>query len=292
MNILVTGGNGYIASRLIPQLANNKSDLIYVLSRNVCESKSGNVICLKGDMSKGDFTGVLPEHIDVVLHLAQSSRYREFPEGATDMFNISIHGTFHLLEWAKKAGASRFIFFSTGNVYKQKDAYLTEDDICDPQSFYGASKLCSELLLKQFDSFFQPVILRLFGVYGPGQMRMTIPNLISRVRQKQEVSLAKGVGMYFTPIYIDDCIEFILKIYQAPPEKKGVIYNVSGNEIITIPDVIQIIQDLEDIRPVLKITEQAPLWLQGNNEKLKQATGYSPRISFKNGLSQVLMQKI
>ena len=60
----------------------------------------------------------LPSHIDGVLHLAQSHAYRDFPAGAVDMFRVNVASTASLLEYARRAGASRFYLASTGSVYE------------------------------------------------------------------------------------------------------------------------------------------------------------------------------
>jgi UDP-glucose 4-epimerase len=287
MNYLITGGSGYIGSALIKRLALNSNDVIYVLQRDVKLSDTINVINLVADLSLPGFQERLPKKIDIVLHLAQSSRYREFPDGALDMFDVGISGMFHLLEWARNSRVSKFIYFSTGNVYQPAQKKLLEGDACEPNSFYGASKLCAELLLKQYRDFFQPVILRIFGVYGRYQTKMLIPNLIARIREGKEIVLAGGVGMYFTPLYIDDCVEFVCRICEKnAPEK---IFNLAGDEIVNICEVAKIIGNIIGIEPVFQLNDKIPTWLIGDNTIVKSITGYSPEFSVNEGLKRVLM---
>ena len=91
-NILITGSQGFIGKNLIREL--NKQDAV-----NIFEASRKNGL----NLSEKNWTKNLPEHeIDVVIHLAQSSNYRNFPSKADDIFKINVASTFELLEWCRK----------------------------------------------------------------------------------------------------------------------------------------------------------------------------------------------
>ena len=89
--VLLTGTSGYIGSNLRQYMfTQNYEDLVFVDR------------CNGFDLSMPGWSNQLPEkNVDVVIHLAQSRRYREFPDGAEDMFQVNVASAFELLEWAR-----------------------------------------------------------------------------------------------------------------------------------------------------------------------------------------------
>ena len=69
------------------------------------------------DLSSDWKISELPTKIDVIYHLAQSDKFRDFPAGAPDVFQVNINSTAKLLDYAKKTGVKSFIYASSGGVY-------------------------------------------------------------------------------------------------------------------------------------------------------------------------------
>ena len=130
MKILITGCAGFIGRRLAAQFAREHE--VYGATRQMAGLPAG-VMPVIADLSVPSMLcglaqgGVLPDAIDAVLHFAQSSRYREWPDGADDMFAVNVGATQRLLEYARRAGAQRFIMASTGSVYLPSAMALRED---------------------------------------------------------------------------------------------------------------------------------------------------------------------
>jgi UDP-glucose 4-epimerase len=103
MRILVTGAAGFIGRRLVQNLTRQHE--VFGLSRR----PSSPAQSIQMDLSVGVDTAALPQRIDVVVHLAQSEYFREFPERADHIFAVNVESTFRLLEYARRAGASRFV---------------------------------------------------------------------------------------------------------------------------------------------------------------------------------------
>ena len=59
---------------------------------------------------------ILPKSIDVIFYLAQSNRFREFPDGSNDMLDINICAPNKIIQWAVKNGVKKFIYASSGGV--------------------------------------------------------------------------------------------------------------------------------------------------------------------------------
>ena len=286
MNLLITGATGYIGKNLIKELA--KDNIIYCLARQKLEFKSNpnNIKWIISDLSKKDFCNDIPKvNVDVVIHLAQSKGYKEFPEKSIDMFNINIASTHFLLEWCRKNDVKKFIFTSTGNIYKSSPNFIKEDDECVPSSFYGISKKIAEDLINSYSSFFQVLILRLFSIYGPNQKEMIIPSMIQKIKNNEEITLAGSYGIFLSPLYIDDCIEMIKKALDS--KKITGTYNLSGNQEISLAEIVNQICILYKIKPKIKITNNQPIHLKGSNTLFKQTFNYNPRFCFTNGLNEI-----
>jgi UDP-glucose 4-epimerase len=291
MKILITGINGFIGRHLGRCLA-SKHDVFGVtrLAHPQELSFATKVKLISADLSDPGFVDQLPSDIDCVIHLAQSQQYRNFPEGAEDMRRINIDATCHLLDWARKTAVKQFIFSSTANVYGKSTAQLTESDATIPESFYGATKLAAEHLVRQYKDFYQVDILRLFTVYGPGQKGMLIPNIADRIEQGLPVTLAQGVGLYLTPIYVVDVVSVIEKLIEKSEKNSCRLFNVCGDEVIDLSAIVKILEEVIGVKAHTQFMESIAPNFTGTNEQLKCfientaftdiATGLA--ISFKN----------
>jgi nucleoside-diphosphate-sugar epimerase len=210
--ILITGASGYIGTRLAANLA-SKHD-VYCVIRPGSALPAGTPIT--ADLSQWFDTGGWPARLDKVIHLAQSSRYREFPSGADDMFHINVHATAILLEYARRAECQHFLLASSANVYEPFAGNLTEDQPLRPKSYYAASKVAAEALIHPYQDFFPATALRFFGPYGPQQRDRLIPNLATRLRRGEAVHLdGTSEGSIFSFVYIDDLLSVIEQALMA-----------------------------------------------------------------------------
>ena len=287
MNILITGANGYIGSRLVKLLNSLDNISVYPLYRDLNFESIPNVKPIIANLSDSQFISSLPNNIDMVVHLAQSREYRNFPDSVDNIFSINVHSTNMLLEWCRQSGVSQFLFASSGNVYKLQNKLLTEDDLCIPTGYYGATKYAAEQLIMSYSRFFQVCILRIFGVYGPGQKNMILPNIYEMLKRGDEITLAKKSGLYFTPLYIDDCLEMLLKIFESDFKENHCIYNLAGKETINLGELIDFICSSTIIKAKIKVTDDEPTYLMGDISKFIRDFDYIP-----NGLIKELILKI
>ena len=99
---------------------------------------------------------------DTVIHLAQSRHYRQFPERADDIFAVNVKSTFQLLDYARRAGAGRFLHASSGGVFGYSYEKFVETDPVNPLNFYLSSKYCAELMVGNYRDYFLTIVLRFF----------------------------------------------------------------------------------------------------------------------------------
>jgi UDP-glucose 4-epimerase len=230
--IVITGASGFIGRHVCARMADGNEVFAVVRGSAV----PAGCIPVRADLAAGFSTDGWPDRVDAVVHLAQSARHREFPGGAADMTAINVTATASLVDYAHRAGASSFIFASTGNVYTPGPQPVAEDDPIAPANFYAASKAAAECLLRPYRELLRVCVLRLFYPYGPGQEGRLIPSLVERVRDGRPVSLA-GVhdGLVLTPTFVDD-IAGVIAAAAADRRFEGV-FNVSSPETMTLRDV-------------------------------------------------------
>ncbi|MBI3741891.1 MAG: NAD(P)-dependent oxidoreductase [Chloroflexi bacterium] len=274
MKILLTGSTGYIGRQLLKRLMPTHEVI------EVCRTTGY-------DLSQSGWTLHLPnQNVDVVIHLAQSRHYREFPAGAEDMFRVNVASTFDLLDWARHHNVKHFVFVSTGNVYKPSGSKLSESAECLPVSMYGASKLAAEILLHPFSTFFQISIPRLFGVYGPNQNQMLIADMIARVRTGQTITLAGGVGLHLTPMFVDDCISALMGLLTAGLPQPVTVLNFAGDQVLSLGEIVNEIGQQLSVEPCITVTSELPRYFCADNTALK--TYWRDFTSFAAGLRMTL----
>lgn len=289
--ILITGVNGFIGQYASRSLANQHIVIGVAKSASLSASLAlpqPTVQMIYADLSAPDFVGSLPSNIDCVVHLAQSQLYRAFPEGADDMRHINVDATCHLLEWARKSNVKQFIFTSTANVYGRSMDLLTESNLTQPESFYGASKLAAEHLARPYHKFFQVDILRLFTVYGPGQKGMLIPNIIERIRTGQPITLAKGVGLFMTPIYVDDVVTTIRKLIETPAQTPVRLLNVCGDKVSHLGEIVKALEAATGLQANIQTTDEETQYFTGANTTLKRCLGRCDFTNIESGLELVV----
>lgn len=287
MKILITGASGFIGSNLVRSLA-EKHTVYAVVRKKKKFVGNPQVNFIEVDLARKDFVEELPSGINTVLHLAQSSRYRDFPDGVEDMISININSTGLLLDWARRSEVKHFVFSSTANVYAQTGEKFTEKSGTSPNSYYGASKLAAEQLVTQYAEYFAVDILRLFTVYGPGQRGMLIPQIIQKIQSREDIYLASKAGIYLTPIYIDDLLNIFSKIIEINNDLKLCIMNVCGNESVSLGQIVNNIDEILNIETPIQVTKDTPLNFIGSNDFLFEKIDSLDFTSLAEGLAKTI----
>jgi nucleoside-diphosphate-sugar epimerase len=283
--ILITGAAGFIGTRLI-KLFQGSHEIIFIDRRRPDALLENNIEWLGLDLSEPLNFSDLPGKVDAVIHLAQSRFYRNFPDKAQDIFDVNVQGVFQLLQYVRRAKVESFIFASTGSVYGYGPKKFLETDPPNPGNFYGISKLASELLIRAYEPFFRTVIFRFFFVYGPGQEKMLIPGLLKKVKTGETVTIKGDSGLRVNPIFVGDAV----RVFDAAlhPSVSG-IFNVAGDEIVTIRELIGLVEEVVGKKASIQHTEDSePGDLVGDNTRMKELLNVFPKISLREGLGKMV----
>jgi len=284
MRVLITGAAGFIGSHLVERLALDHE--VVALARHPLTT--ANVQWIAHDLTQPLPYADLPATIDTVIHLAQSQHYRDFPERAQDIYDVNIHSTFALLEYARKAGAQRFIFTSTGSVYQakdRKDESIAENDPLNLSNFYAASKYAAEQLIVGYRTVFHTSICRLFFVYGARQnASMLIPRLVRSVYKGDPITLQGEDGISITPTHVDDVVQAINAMLTLEGHH---VINVAGGEVLTLREVgAQIGAYFGRVPVFVADTKSKPSHLIADISKMRALLG-EPLVPFASGVISV-----
>lgn len=172
MNVLLTGGAGYIGSHVARALAAvGHSPVIYDNLVKGHRAAAGDYAFVEADVADGDaLRAAMREHaIDAVIHLAAYIEAGESVEKPDKYFRNNTIIGLSLLDAMRDVGVGRLVFSSTAAVYGQPERVpIAEDDRLDPINPYGASKLCVEFMLRAYATAYDLgfVSLRYFNVAG------------------------------------------------------------------------------------------------------------------------------
>lgn len=234
MKLLITGGNGYIASYVKMNL--EESEISYVESTR--ESFDfGDINSIRDFFEKKNIT-----HI---IHLAGSISNTDTKE----LFDINLLGLYNLLKVSSKSKVKHFTFVSTNNIYGlEKNVQYNEIDNANPSSEnrYGFSKYLAELLVEDFSQKQKLTYanVRVADVYGPGQKHGNLfKSIVNSVYNEKELVLY-GEGIRKRDyIYVKDVAAGL--IYISKNNLSGV-YNLSTGKGTTVKYLLNLVNELID----------------------------------------------
>ncbi len=296
-NVLVTGVAGFIGSKVAARLCALNYNVFGIdnLSTGYLENIPKNIEFIEGDCAKKEtFSSLGKQKFDSILHISgQSSGEISFENPLRDLKD-NVESTLNLVEVSKKAECSNFIYASTMSIYGQKpDRRIAETDSADPISFYAVGKLASERYLKIFSSKnFNPIILRLFNVYGPGQNLSNLKQGMISIYLAQAINDrkidVKGDKHRFRDfIYIDDVVR-VFEHFLFQQKYKFEIFNVCTGKKTSVE---QILNYLEGILPFefttnfLSSTPGDQFGIYGDNAKLIKEIKLDP-VEIEEGLKK------
>jgi len=283
--ILITGASGFIGNQLVRVLT-KRHEVFALIRRATGQIALHGLHWIEQDLAKPLEYSRLPEYVDAIVHLAQSKQYKSFPDGAKDVFDINVHTTFELLEYARKKSAQHFLFASSGGVYGYSYEKFAETDPVSPLNFYLSSKHTAELLIANYRQFFNTLVFRFFFVYGPGQKGMLIPTLVKKVMNEATIIIEGDPGLRINPIYVEDAVRVFEPALQLQDSD---LFNVAGDENVTITDLVRLIEKVSGKKAIIKHTDNIPQGdLVGDNTRMKEILGVCPSVSLLQGLGRMV----
>lgn len=284
--IIVTGSNGLLGNRLVKSLSKNYD--VFAIAHRPPEKPIEGVFYKTIDFSNNCWLGDdLPSDVDTIFHLAQSSKFRDFPDEAMDIFNVNINSTARLLDFAKKNGVRKFVYASSGGVYGSGGNAFHENSPIQPRGtlgYYLGSKLCSEILCENYASHMSINIVRFFFMYGPEQKKsMLIPRMVESVKTGQAISLQGNNGISINPIHVSDSVRALQKIITVPESRT---FNIAGTEVYSLRDIAEMVGKILGKSPVFTSIPGEENNIVASIEEMKSVL-VKPAISLQQGLVEI-----
>ena len=243
MNVLITGGTGFIGSRLgLRCIASGHAVRILGQENTPAESSNRKLLEEKGarillaSVTRKELPSELLQDIDVVYHLAAAQHEVNVPDQV--FWDVNVKGTMNLLAASVNAGVKRFVHGSTIGVYgSAMEGLIDEKSGLDPDNIYGKTKLEGESVVLSFKDKLPVVIIRIPETYGPGDRRLL--KLFKAIRKCVFIMIGNGKNLHHL-IHIDDLIDALF-LAAENPEAVGNIFVVAGKEPITTNDMAAVI---------------------------------------------------
>lgn len=274
MNILVTGGNGFLGRHLASHLCANNHEVYFLIHDNHKGVVGTCPACvLYGDVTNyGRMLEVIVDcEIDQIYHCAAKSVVRNCRVDPLGCLRTNVLGTATVLEAARQSErVSGIMVMESDKAYGNGPVPYEESQRLAPKAVYEASKACvSHLVEAYWHNYILPVFgIRSANVYGPGdrQLSRLIPNTITRLLAGKAPQITEGAAHFVREwIYIDDFVHYALALMARKPWGRSV--NVGTGETRSVAHVVGMLCGLFDwplnieewTKPetLLEITEQA-----------------------------------
>lgn len=287
MNILVSGATGLIGRSVTEQLLEQGNSVVAIVRGHGEARVPEGASTIACDLGRDTPARAELGPLDAVVHLAQSSRYRDFPGAARDVLAVAMSAAVGLATLAVEVGASRLVLASSGGVYAPSSAPLTESSPLGPTGelgYYLTVKRVTEELVEQFRPMIGISVLRYFFVYGPGQStQMFVSRLVESVRDGRAVALPGGRGPRVNPVFVTDAAA--ATVAALDPDAPDVL-NVAGPEVVDVRGLCDTVGELVGREPVYEETAAGPGDLVGATTLLDKIA--PPRVGVRDGIGRLL----
>jgi UDP-glucuronate 4-epimerase len=306
MNILVTGGAGFIGSHLVDRLLEGGNKVICVdnfdpfYDRSIKENnisehrKDDNYKLVEEDVRNFEILcEKITEDIDVIVHLAAKAGVRPSVENPVGFQDVNVMGTQNMLEFAKEREVTQFIFASSSSVYgTNKNVPWSEDDhVLKPISPYASTKVSGELMGHVYTELYDMrfLALRFFTVYGPRQRPdLAIHKFLRLMSNGEQITLYGDGSSRRDYTYIDDIIDGVMAAIEYEDSMYEII-NLGNNRTVQLLELVEAIEEASGIESNRTFGPEVPgdvhqTWADIN--KAKDLLDYNPDYSLKQGLEK------
>jgi len=304
--VLITGGAGFIGSRIAERLVENNYIVIYdTLHRNALVhskiAKHKNLTLVKGDVMDGAKLKKAAHGCNVIIHMASIAGVDTVLSMPVKTMEVATIGTYNALKAAvEQKKLDRFIDFSTSEVFGSFAYHVKESDttilgtVGEARWTYAVSKLCTEhLTLNYYKQFKLPALaIRPFNIYGPAQVGIgAVHRFIVNAIKGEDIVIHNDGSQIRSWCYIDDIVDGIM-LCLVKKEAVGHTFNIGNpRSTITIYNLALEIKRLSSSgsKIIFEKREAKDVELRVPDiEKARKILGYQPKVDLEEGLLRTI----
>ena len=288
MRVLVTGGAGFIGSHVVDKLqAGGHQPRIFDL---VASPHHADVDTVLGDLCDPDAVARALDGCDAVLHLAAVADVDQVAKDPAQADHVNVRGTQTLLDRARAAQISRFVYASTIWVYGDAAGPEAVDEDAPlglPKHVYTATKIAGEMYTTSYGELYglEWTILR-FGIpYGPrARPTAVVPAFTAKALAGQPLTIAGDGTQSRRFVYVEDLAEGC--VAALAPVAANRIYNLVGRENTSVRGIARAVRDVVGDVPIVHVEGRAGDLHGGNvsGERAARELGWEPETAFVDGV--------
>lgn len=297
MNVLVTGGAGFIGSHVVKLLVSGGHGVTVLdnLSLGKKESVNKKAKLIVGDIADPQKAKVALQGIDAVIHMAGLIVVPDSVKDPIKYGTVNVLGTIKFMESMREAGVKRMIFSSSACVYgSPRTLPIKEDEPVHPDNPYGASKAAIESYMQTYNAIFgfDSIVLRYFNPYGPGELHEpethAIPNFIRSALAKKPIPLYWNGNQTRDFIYIEDLAQAHVDVLNLTGFQ---VFNIGTEHGVIVKDVLDKIFKILGYRVPINDLGKRPGDVDANyasSEKINKTVGWRAKVSLEEGLTRTI----
>ena len=297
MNILVTGGAGFIGSHLVRRLLakGEKVTALDNLSTGLAENLPPEAEFIEMDILDERLKKVVAAGaFDAIVHLAAQTMVDISVKDPLFDARENLLGTVHVLEAARAANVKRIVFASTAAAYgdvKEDDLPVREAQPTEPMSFYGLSKLSVEKYLAMYHQLYglEYVVLRFANVYGERQGDGGEGGVISifakAVAEGRDITIYGDGEQTRDFVYAGDIAEGILAALRT--EEVNAAYNLSTQTETSLRELVSLLSEIcgREIVPKYGAEREGDIYKSMlSNSRARRGLDWQPATTLAEGL--------
>jgi len=304
MKILITGGAGFVGSYLCAKYVSRGYNVIAM--DNLCNGKKENISSLLGkknftfiqeNITDSKFLKTKLKDVDCIFHLAAIINVEQATDSPYLAYNTNVLGTLNVLENARLQKVPKIIVASSAEIYGTAQYEpMDEKHPLDAPHIYGATKIAVDRMCKAYiDTYNMDIrVLRTFNIFGPRQKDngygSVIPIFIKRVKEGKSPQVFGTGEQTRDYTYITDLIEAYDLVFKYKKPIKEPL-NVGTGKAYKIKDIAKKIINLSNKDVSIKFVKPRKgevIHFNCDYAKIKKTLGWKPKVSFENGLKELI----